>query len=246
MALLIDGDISTQSDLTALDTSLLEVCRVEQIDLTAKLAVAQSEICNALTQFLTEAEQTYSTRNVVISDSIRRWHQLKVLELIYRDAYFSQTNDRYEKRWNLWSVAVSRAEKEALEYGVPVQLEPLHRPEEPLLTLQDGDSLPTTYFIRVTWVRADGAESAPSSLCSIFAEAPHRLEIRMRRAQCDNLLWHVYAGNTADAQTRQTDSPLPQDGVWASPAGALGIGEAAGQGQQPSTIVRRTRGILRG
>ena len=36
-----------------------------------------------------------SERNVVVTSPLRLWHMFRALELVYRDAYSSQLNDRY-------------------------------------------------------------------------------------------------------------------------------------------------------
>jgi hypothetical protein len=105
MALFNDGPISSIEDLTGQDTQLLEVARVEGIDVTQKLLQAQVELSlelSTMLQSLSGVHGGLSRQNsgpdigsVVVTPELKLWHTFRSLEMVYRDAYNSQLNDRY-------------------------------------------------------------------------------------------------------------------------------------------------------
>src|SRR5256885_237860 len=104
MALFNDGPASSIEDLQGHDTQLLDVANVEGIDVTRKLALAQEEISMELATLLSRlnvAAETGTTTGVpgvsqvVVTSPLKLWLTFRALELVYRDSYNSQLNDRY-------------------------------------------------------------------------------------------------------------------------------------------------------
>ena len=100
MALFTDGAISSIEDLTGHDTQLLNVANVEGIDVTRKLALAQEELGVEVAGLL--GRRCYratgappAIEQVVVTPPLKLWHVFRTLEMVYRDAYHSQLNDRY-------------------------------------------------------------------------------------------------------------------------------------------------------
>src|SRR5574340_877720 len=100
MALFTDGTMTSLEDLTAQDSGLLGVVGPEGIDTTKKLSLAQEELGVELAALLPRAG--VGLENVVVTSPLRLWHVFKTLELVYRDAYHSQLNDRYRGKWETY------------------------------------------------------------------------------------------------------------------------------------------------
>src|SRR5579883_2891896 len=104
MALFTDGPPATVEDLVVLDSQLLTVANVEGIDVTQKLELAHQELGLELTAQLKRwgnyeewlwVSQYPKLNCVVVSPALKLWHSYRSLEMVYRDAYNSQLNDRY-------------------------------------------------------------------------------------------------------------------------------------------------------
>src|SRR5450432_360793 len=104
MALFTDGPASSIEDMTARDSQLLTVANVEGIDVTQKSALAQDEIALELSIMLSSLsyvnQPIWTTpqatiEGVVVTAALKMWHTLRALELVYRDAYNNELNDRY-------------------------------------------------------------------------------------------------------------------------------------------------------
>src|ERR1044072_4136716 len=94
MALFTDGPAATIEDLAAQDSQLLTLANAEGIDLTVKLGLAHEAVGLELEELLS-AGSSYRLGQVVVTPAVRLWHTHRTLELVYRDAYHSQLNDRY-------------------------------------------------------------------------------------------------------------------------------------------------------
>src|SRR6476469_5312236 len=101
MALFTDGAVANIEALKGHDTQLLNVATVEDIDVTRKLALAHEEISVELAGLLEQAMQSGllaappSIDHVVVTTPLKLWHVFRTLEMVYRDAFNSQLNDRY-------------------------------------------------------------------------------------------------------------------------------------------------------
>ena len=94
MALLVDGELSSVEDLQTQDSAVLEVAHGEGIDLGRKLELAKREI-EIEVEALLRRSGTGRLEEVVATLAMGRWHALLTLAMVYRDAYFSQLNDRF-------------------------------------------------------------------------------------------------------------------------------------------------------
>src|SRR5574341_803432 len=103
--LFTDGTISTISDLLGYETAILDVASTEHIDLVTKLGLARQEIGLEVAAFLQQQEGVNAAlpkpelKHIVVTDALGKWHVFHALALVYRDAYNSQLNDRYEGQW---------------------------------------------------------------------------------------------------------------------------------------------------
>lgn len=125
MALFTDGQINNLRDLQRYESGLLDVASVEQIDITAKMALAQDMIASDLLLFLLKRScqwepnrRVIDVGDVALTDPLRRWHGLKTIALIYEDAYNTQLNDRYQGKWRQYQQLAKEAEKTLYDVGV--------------------------------------------------------------------------------------------------------------------------------
>lgn len=241
MALFIDGTISELSDVAAHDSSVLDIANNESIDLSAKLDIAQMELHTDLILYLDAHAPACSITGVLIDDRIRRWHQMKTLELVYRDAYFSQLNDRYDKRWQLWKDLSERARCDAFDAGIPFHDSPIPRPALPVLQVNEGACLPSTYSVRTCCVADNGEESAPSAAAVLKVDAPHRLTVKLGTPPPRCKTWRIYAGTMSGVEQLQASVPVSLTAEWNVPVDGLTSGPRPGKGQSPTRILRRRR-----
>ena len=241
MALLVDGDLGRIEDLKAQDTSVLDVAASEGIDLEEKLGLAWQEVQSEVEYFLADQPGT-TVDQVVVSVAMKSWHAWKTLEAVYRDAFFSQLNDRYGQRWRHW---VSMAEKQrvrTLEMGLKVVSQPVQRPAGVEVEVTAGSQPAASYWLRATYVNVSGQESAPSRVRALGAVGPHGLAA----TAAGPLRWNLYAGTSPDRITLQNAAPMGAGTAWLMPGAGLVTGRVAGTGQVPDNTVRRVPRNWRG
>jgi hypothetical protein len=234
MALLVDGDLNRIEDLKAQDSSVLDVAASEGIDLEEKLNLAWQEV-QAEVEFFLAQEGGATVDQIAVSVAMRSWHVWKTLEAVYRDAFFSQLNDRYGQRWRHW---VSMAEKQRVrvfEMGVRVVSQPVQRPPAVDVVVTAGDRPAGSYWLRAAFVNESGQESAPSRVRALGAVGPHGLVVTV----AGPLRWNLYAGTAPDAVALQNEEPMAAGAAWVMGEAGLVVGRVAGTGQAPDRTVRR-------
>jgi hypothetical protein len=189
MALFTDGNISTIEDLTAHDSGVMGIAAGEGIDLTRKLALAQEEIGVELAAMMPRLDP-YGTQlaqsglaNVVVTAPLRLWHAFHTLEMVYRDAYNNQLNDRYRGKWEQYRELSGWAMQKLLETGVGMVADPVPQAAAPQLGVVPGEpgSTEATYYVRVAWVNAAGEEGGASAWEMATAPAEMMLQVRAVR-----------------------------------------------------------------
>lgn len=258
MALLVDGDVSRIDDLKTQDTGVLDVANGEGIGLTGKLKLGEQEMRVEIDRFLRlqtggtqvlglgsvqYAGQAVSLGQVVVSESMQLWHVLKTLEAVYRDAYFSQLNDRYEQKWKHY---LGLAEQQRRYYfnadGVQIVANPVNRPRSLEATVTGGNLPAATYYIQATFLDAQGRESAPSPLSAASSLVPNALTVAVSEAPANVVAWNVYVGLSEESITLQNAEPIAASDAWRLPATGLVAGRGPGNGQvADATILRSTR-----
>lgn len=248
MSLFVDGNVSNIEQLRAYDSSILTVSSVEQIDLEAKLQLAQLELQAELQEIFARDSPVYSSEitpttldlgPVVVTESLRQWHCVRTLSLVYRDAYFSQLNDRYYGRWQEYVQLDARVFGLLLGTGIGIISDPLPRPASPVITLSAGPNSPAVYYFRVSWMNSAGQEGQASSVLPIIAEQFHTLSVAPPPLPGNAVSWNLYAGASDTSVTRQNSEPLEPEMVWPLPSEGLGTsGPPASEGQQPDYYFR--------
>src|SRR5579864_4819882 len=120
--LLTDGSPNDNEALRVYESAILDMANTERIDLGAKLGLALEEISEDVLDVLldhTRASDPQSTirrtmgvSDVVVSAQLKRWHALHTLEIVYRDAFNNQLNDRYKPKWDEYGELAREAEQQ--------------------------------------------------------------------------------------------------------------------------------------
>ena len=253
MALFTDGQINNLRDLQRYESGLLDVASAEQIDITAKMALAQDMIASDLLLFLLKRSWQWEPNrrvtdvsDVAITDPLRRWHGLKSIALAYEDAYNNQLNDRYQGKWRQYQQRAVEAARILYQVGVGLVWDPMAKAESPLLVATAGSYAATTYYVRIAWINRAGQEGTPSDVVALPTVDGTQLVVSPVRRPANATGWNVYAGITPDGASLQNDAALAADADWIVPPTGLRNGTRSGQGQKPDRYVVQHRGILRG
>jgi hypothetical protein len=248
MSLFVDGNISTIEQLRAYDSSILTVSSVEQIDLEVKLQLAQVQIEAELQEVFARDSPVYSSEitpatldlsPVVVTEPLRQWHCVRTLSLVYRDAYFSQLNDRYYGRWQEYVQLDGRLSALLLGTGIGIVSNSLPRPDSPEITLGAGSNSPAIYYFRVSWVNSAGQEGQGSLVTPLIAEQFHTLAVAPPNRPSNAVAWNLYAGASDASVTRQNSGILDLDSIWQLPTGGIETsGPPASEGQPPDYYFR--------
>lgn len=213
MALLADGSLTSVAVLKEHDTGVYETATGEGIDLAGKLRLAEAEIRAEVERFLARLGRG-AVGQVVVSESMRLWHAWKTLEAVYRDAYFSQLNDRYGERWKHYRAISESQAARVLADGIGVVWTPLGRPPQPTIVAESGPLAPGAYQFAVSAVNARGEESATSEARVITTGLGSTMRIRLDWLPAGATGWLVYAGMAEGVLWLQSPSPLAAGGEF--------------------------------
>ena len=167
MALLLDGSWCEAEDLQTYDVSATTVAAEEGIDLEAKMALSRAWITDRVDAFLqwetgasTQGQSSLTVQNAVVDERLRRWHLSDVLAMLYRDASFSQVNDRFEKKWKAYEHDAAQRKAEYFQAGVAYVGSPVQMPSLPTVVVIVGNQPATAYSVVITRVDGAGRERA--------------------------------------------------------------------------------------
>jgi hypothetical protein len=254
MAIFTDGSMNTLLDLERYESGLLDVSSVEQINVTAKMALAQDQIGSDLLLFLIQRTprdprnlvfgyQYASNRrlkgvsDVVVTDQLKKWHALLAIALTYQDAYSNQLNDRYQAKWQRYSNRAEEAARQFYRVGAGLALNPVVKADPPLLMGVAGGALGASYYVQITWLNSAGQEGAPSDVVSIETTDEMQLLVTPPPAPQNVVAWNVYVGTAPQAISSQNDLALAPGRDWQLPATGLKLGRKPGTGQAPDIYV---------
>ena len=254
MALFTDGPVSGIEDLTSQDSQLLDVASTEGIDVTRKIALAQEDVGVELTILLAKlsfADQAFwmpsqpNLGSVVVTPPLRRWHTYVALELVYRDAYNSQLNDRYAGKRDQFHQMAQWACEKLIQTGVGLVLQPVPRASTPQVTAIPGALADGTYYVSTAWVNASGEEGA-SALPVAVTIAASTLQVEPGPAPENTINWNVYIGTEEAAMVRQNEAPIGAGEIWRQDGVLATAGCTPGTGQEPAYLKPLPRVIQRG
>jgi hypothetical protein len=242
MSLFTDGTITSTEELTGHDTQLLAVANVEGIDVSRKLVLAQEEISVEVAGLLGRHAAPPALEQVVVTPAIKLWHAYRTLELVYRDAYHSQLNDRYAGKRDEYRTLAHWAYNHVIQSGLGIAAEPIGRATPPELTLSAGNLDDGTYYVSVAWTNGAGEEGACSSPGEIRTS---NSSFAARTAAAGRRGWNVYCGTGPEAMTLQNTAPLAPNETWIQPV-LSSDGRAASKGQEPTYRLAVPRILQRG
>jgi hypothetical protein len=242
MALLTDGLINTSGALQKYENAILTVAAAEAIDVTAKASLAQEEIATGLHLFLDRSSlhnrqflvrRRVDVRDIVVTRPLERWHAYKTLEMIYRDAYNNQLNDRYQGKWAEYEQLASEAEQVLYRAGAGIVQNPVPRASEPSLTTIPLGVSGISYYVRISWINAFRQEGCASDVQQATTGDGSATVVASAQAPEGIDSWNVYAGSGPESVQLQNTTPIPIGGTWILPPTGLISGKAPGDGQSP-------------
>jgi len=254
MALFIDGPASSIDDLTAQDAQLLDVARVENINLTQKLALAHEELAveiSSLFARLRYSEEAFwrtgpvPIHSVVVTRPLKMWHTFRTLEMTYADAYNSQLNDRYAGRRDQYHASARWAYGKLVEAGIGMASDPIARAATPTVAVAAGNLPDGTYFVTTGWINWAGEEGA-AAIPAVVTTAGSSFLVQPGMPPSNVTGWHVYAGPGPNGMVRQNASPIPAASNWLQPNVLAMQGAAPSGGQSPSYLKPTPRVLQRG
>jgi|SRR5579872_3506471 len=242
MALFTDGPIHASGELQAYDTNVLTVASTEGIDLTSKIRLAQDEIATELLLTLrrnatNDPRRHIRTRiglgDIVVTAPLKRWHAYKTLELVYRDAYNNQLNDRYQGKRTEYKQLSRNAAETLFEAGVGMVHHPVPKAGPPVVTSVTANVSGMQYYVRISWINTLGQEGAVSDLAQITTDNGSSVTIGSPNTPTEIGYWNVYAGTDPHLPCRQNNTPLPAGATWTPLPAGLTAGPTPGEGQAP-------------
>lgn len=244
MALFSDGVTSTVADLTAQDSSVLDVAETEGINLTQKLQLAQDEVGLELAASLERARSIYSpllgqtqltVANVAVTPPLQVWHTYRTLAAVYRDAYFSQLNARYSAKWQAFEKLARNAMQNTFEVGVGFVFDPVPQAGQPQLSSAAGAGPGGAFYAAVSFVNAAGEEGLASTVLDMTVATGNLLVIATGAAPSNATGWNAYAGVDPGALALLNATPLPIGSSFTWTAGLVG-GRGPAGGQAPNVL----------
>jgi hypothetical protein len=256
MALLTDGNPNDTEALRIYETAILSVANVEMIDLDAKLGLATEEISDNVLDILLDHTRAYDPQSnirrmigvsdVAVTPQLKRWQAAHTLEIVYRDAFNNQLNDRYKPKWDEYR-ELSRAAREQTErFGIGLVLSPVPKAAAPILSVVPGTTAATTYYVQVSWVSAAAQEGSPSDLTAFETAGGSQLVAQAVQPPAIATGWNVYIGLTDATVTLQNGTPIPVGQTFTLPSSGLVNGRPPGNGQAPDVYVTGGRMLRRG
>jgi hypothetical protein len=250
MALLKDGAVASIEDLRAYDTQLLDVATVEGIDVTRKLALAQEELCVEVEGLLGQAmlsgplNTSPGIGQVVVTPPLKLWNIFRTLELVYRDAYNSQLNDRYAGKRNEYHEMAKWAHDQVVQSGIGIASDPVEQAATPEVRPAAGGLADGTYYIAAAWTNAAGEEGGSSTPTMIQVTGS---SFTVQTTAPPNVKgWTVYCGTSPATMTMQNGTDLSPGQTWVQPDTLSTTRRPTGTGQSPTYRLPVSRTIQRG
>jgi hypothetical protein len=246
--LFTDSPAITLQDLADHETVILETAHTEGINLTVKIGLARDETGLQLqSQFPQLGLVNIDLTNVVVTPALRLWLIFHTLEIVYRDAFYNQLNDRYKAKWNEYKELSSFATQLLYRIGIGTVADPVPQAAHPQLSLVAGSLTAGKYFVVVTWKNINGEEGGPSEMTALDVPAFSTLQVEAIKPPPNATSWNVYVGSTPDSLFLQNLATLGVTANWIAPfAVLLTSGPQPGTGQRPEFLSPGPRILLRG
>src|SRR6266480_679070 len=178
--LLTDTPAIEIEDLADHETSVLDTASTEGINLTVKIGLARDEVgLQMQSRFPQLGLVNIGLMNVAITPALRLWLIFHTLEIVYRDAYHNQLNDRYKAKWDEYKDLSAFASGLLYQIGVGTSLDPIPQADHPLLSLVPGSLGPAKYFVEVAWRNVSGEEGGPSETTAVDVTSGNTLRVQV-------------------------------------------------------------------
>ncbi len=259
MALFTDAQVVMSQDLLPYESSLLQVSSTYSINVDEKIALGRRTVSEKLMLFLEDAgvsDPQWLTRlaiglsTVVVAPPLKRWLCYESLAKFYAEAYNVQLNTRYEAKWKQYLQDLRNVSDEALHAGLGIVFNPLPKPAMPEVSVQQGTAPQGSLYVQVSWVDAQGDQSALSPINGVVLGSNSSITVQMAEGALGTPAtafgWNVYVGTSPTAITLQNGNPLISGSTWSLPASGVVNGPRGGDGQKPDFIVPISRQIRRG
>src|SRR5436190_9694927 len=155
--LLTDTPTIEIEDLADHETSVLDTASTEGINLTVKIGLARDEVgLQMQSRFPQLGLVNIGLMNVVITPALRLWLIFHTLDIVFRDAYHNQLNDRYKAKWDEYKDLSAFASGLLFRIGIGTVVAPIPQAAHPQLILIPGSLAPGKYFVQIAWRNATG------------------------------------------------------------------------------------------
>lgn len=245
--LLTDGRPNDTEALRVYESSILDLANTERIELDAKLDLATAEISEDILDVLLDHTRSYDPEStirrslgvsdVVVTPQMKRWHALHTLEVVYRDAYNNQLNDRYKAQVAQYHELAKGARDHTMRFGIGLVLLPIPKAQKPSFSYVAGLIPATTYYVRVSWTGPGGREGMPSDETTYDAPAGSLPVVNAVNPPTIATGFNVYIGLAAACEKLQNTAPIATGASFTLASSGPVAGRAAGSGQPPDTYV---------
>jgi hypothetical protein len=255
MALLTDGYPNDTETLRVYESSILNVAHVEGIDLDAKLGLATEEISQQVLDVLLTHDsftiimgrrRLLGVSDVVVTSTLRRWHALHALAIVYRDAYNNQLNDRYKSKWEEYRELEREAKEQTLRFGIGLVSPPIRKADAPSFGIVPSLNPSTTYYVQVNWAAADGQEGCASDVTTYQTAEGSLMMIQVPSAPEGVAFWNAFVGLTPATIMQQNATPILVGQHFTIPSTGLVAGRRTSEGQAAQFYVTGGRILRRG
>jgi hypothetical protein len=245
MALLTDGSPNDNEGLRVYESGILDVAHVESIDLQAKLGLATEEVSEDVLDVLLDhstdpqgaGRRSVGVADVVVTPQMKRWHAVHTLEIVYRDAFNNQLNDRYLAKFREYQELSRHARGHVVRFGIGLVADPIPKAQSPALSFAAGFLPSTTYYTQVSWLNALGQEGAPSERTTYESPAGSVLVVQALNPPANATGWNVFVGLTDSTLMQQNSVPLSIGTDFTLSSVGVVVGRVPGDGQNPDVYV---------
>jgi hypothetical protein len=185
---------------------------------------------------------------VVVTPDLSRWEKMQALAMVYRDASFTQTIDRYKGKWDVFVKLTQAAREQFIANGIGLVTDPMPKAALPVLGTESvtGSHNGGTFYACVTWVNAAGQEGSPSDTGSIAVPANNLMTVMATGGPERAVGFNVYAGTVLAMMTLQNTVALPAGGTFTYVPGTSTSMRTAGTGQRPDYVKPLPATTMRG
>ncbi|MGH9593162.1 MAG: hypothetical protein ACRD5L_08730, partial [Bryobacteraceae bacterium] len=241
----------------------LSVANTETIDLDVKLGLATEEISQNVLDFLMDhvsgwdfipgvyyasgpARRALGVSDVAVSRQMKTWHAVHTLEIVYRDAFNNQLNDRYQAKFQEYQQLSRNAREHTLRYGIGLVLHPMPEADPPVFSSVAGTLADATYYVQVALVSAAGAEGSPSEATTYEGSGGLIPVVEAVNPPATATGFNVYMGTSMDTVMLQNSTPVAVGQSFTLPESGIVTGRAAGSGQTADLFVTGASMFRRG